>query len=428
MSDLTNNTAISFITSEIIPPTLENQLQALQAEFEKIPEGYENAQEEVDHLSVETRNVFADYSHKLLTGEIDKGKYREQIAGFNLPEWLVDIVVDKSRISLQIRELQSQLLPAKLKAFQEEAEILLSSIDLDKVVLYYAKFDQSEIRKPDDLFINFVEYEYSLILKYLDKIKAGEIVSYEDYTFYERMFTQFSDLCWIYRVSQQISKSAGFISSAANMLERDTIIRPEIISGNVKIDGIKVRDGKILAVYESDIRNAFKSIPPVFLQNLKVIRRVNKPKNEEVESITYDPDIQIGDPIGEYIPEFDSAGKLESGRIEIYWPCDINADATQKEILATRDSFFLTLYHEIAHAIHFQLSFEEMKAWDEISLNGPDITKYVTESKKASMNKGKRESFADNFKFFMAFPVNSKHIFQRAITVLCCFPRFVGNR
>lgn len=474
----------------ISPDLLEAEISKLKAEFDEVPEGFEEEEALINQLPDEVRARINELTWGLVDGEISESEYSDGIKDIPISESVIRATLRKGQIARDLRSIESQLLPIKLVEMKKDVEYWKLAINWNRVVNYFSNPDPEVKRSSSDLFSNFIEYDYGFLIKLSDLLAGGELKSYLEFSYYRKQFEEkqkefiekdlyrpvdsltpdvneadlfvtdeakadlkldldakiktieeFSSLKWLFRPSTSIGNTFGqrFLMEVSAILDTkkypvqfpkrllgmlglkaNSIFTDEIESeisearlvesksleidslvNLIKIAGVEAKPGRILVITEDDIRKVLRNIPPAFLKKINVIKRVPKPRNDAIQSIDEDEGIKIGDVSGEFFPESDAKNNLTSGDINIYWPCDIRPDASEDEINNLKEEFSLTLYHEIGHRIHFELSEEEMTEWLKISSDGYNITEYVESSRDKNVNRGIREDFCETFMYFM---------------------------
>lgn len=173
----------------------------------------------------------------------------------------------------------------------------------------------------------------------------------------------------------------------------------------IKFNQFTVSEGEVLAVSpEVIIRNIARYIPTSFISSLQTITY-----SSEKISRGNDPDIVIG---GTCRPSLKD-GNFEGFDIVVYRDIAVQeSEDNEREKLFVEKDFLRILWHEIAHVVHrVRLDYDDISAWERvIEEDQTPITWYVQDSRpgpdspNGSEAKGKREDFAETFRFYVSDP------------------------
>lgn len=170
--------------------------------------------------------------------------------------------------------------------------------------------------------------------------------------------------------------------------------------GQITLVGFEPRDGEILVVNEQKLKDRLALfVPACFLDKIEIVTSKDKPKDINLN----DPNIET---VGSHVPEVDETGKLLKSKIEIYRSPRASESATQKEREIIEANFVETTLHEVAHSIHHDMSYGDLKAWHTVATQDRTaVTWYVRHTHLTrGEQRGNREDFAESFQMALLNP------------------------
>ena len=106
---------------------------------------------------------------------------------------------------------------------------------------------------------------------------------------------------------------------------------------------------------------------------------------------------------GEHETIYDENGNVVGSRIYMNKTPFIESEAAPMDEFGEIASYEQTLSHEIGHCVHSWLSYDEMKAWEDVlSSDRPDMGFYIASLRAVNPRRAKYEEFAETFGMFSA--------------------------
>lgn len=184
---------------------------------------------------------------------------------------------------------------------------------------------------------------------------------------------------------------------AAN-LEKLHKIGVEEALENIEIKGLEEVEGQILVITKDELKDELRqAIPGCFLDKIEIIIATKRSDKDED-----DPNIEV---IGSHRPTLDEDGNLISGRIEIYESprVDKNANIFDKQL--ARVLFVGATLHEVAHRVHYELDFSDMREWETVvQKDDVEVTWYVGYTREKNPMRTLREDFCETYRLAILHP------------------------
>ena len=176
-------------------------------------------------------------------------------------------------------------------------------------------------------------------------------------------------------------------------------VSPEVATRAIVIEGFEKKADEIFAITEEELRKQLElCVPACFLRRVAFI--ITRDMSKELDSD--DPNVGT---IGQCKNEYDGKGDLTKSLIEVYLRPNIPETSRKPYINYVNGEFLSTSLHEVAHSMHANLDYSDMRGWLDLIKEDPvAVTWYVGRSREVSETRGLKEDFCETFALFVRDP------------------------
>jgi hypothetical protein len=173
----------------------------------------------------------------------------------------------------------------------------------------------------------------------------------------------------------------------------------EAALSGITIKGFEESSGEVLVVTEENLRDNLRLlVPACFLENIELVIVKDKPEGVDKEG----SGVEV---MGVHTPEFDDKGNLVKSYIEIYQSPRVSESTDLMERSVVTSHFNSYVLHEIAHSIHYRLTYEDMTRWSDVmKKDSTAVTWYVEHIREKKASDELIEDFCETFQLAVFFP------------------------